>query len=137
MNKKNLFIGLTVVGLIGAAMGYSLWNKPQKNMVSAKSEISIDAQTILTAFETAENEANTKYLDKVIAVKGKVKEVKTEGGKTCIALETDSPMSGVLCNLDPLSQHAKTTFAVGEEVVFKGVCTGFLSDVVLERCVVE
>jgi hypothetical protein len=137
MNKKNLFIGLTVVGLIGAAIGYSLWNKPQKNMVSAKTELSIDAQTILTAFETAENEANTKYLDKVIAVKGKVKEVKNEGGKTCISLETDSPMSGVLCNLDPLSQHAKTTFAVGEEVVFKGVCTGFLSDVVFERCVVE
>jgi hypothetical protein len=137
MNKKNLFIGLTVVGLIGAAIGYSLWNKPQKNMVSAKTEISIDAQTILTAFETAENEANTKYLDKVIAVKGKVKEVKNEGGKICISLETESAMSGVLCNLDPLSQHAKTTFAVGEEVVFKGVCTGFLSDVVLERCVVE
>lgn len=135
MNKKNLFIGLTVVGLIGATFGFYLWNKPQKNMNLAKTELSIDAQTILTAFETAENEANTKYLDKVVAVKGKVKEVKNEGGKICIALETDSPMSGVLCNLDPLSEHAKTTFSPGEEITLKGVCTGFLSDVVLERCV--
>lgn len=136
MNKKNLFIGLTIVALIGAVIGYSLWNKPQKNMTSAKTDISIEAKDLLTAFETSENEANTKYLDKVIAVKGVVKEVKNEGGKTCISLETESPMSGVLCNLDPLSQHTKTNFAVGEAIVFKGVCTGFLSDVVLERCVV-
>ncbi len=137
MNKKNIMIGLLLLILAGATFGFYLWNKPQKNMTSAKTELSIDAQTILTAFETAENEANTKYLDKVVAVKGKVKEVKNEGGKICIALETDSPMSGVLCNLDPLSQHDKTTFSPGEEVVFKGVCTGFLSDVVLERCVLS
>jgi hypothetical protein len=134
MNKK-IIIGLIAIGLIGGALGYALWNKPHQNMAAAKVDLTIEAQTLLTAFENNENEANIRFLDKIIAVKGKVKEVKNENNKVCVILETESMMSGVMCNLDNLTQHTKTTFQVGEEVVFKGVCTGFLSDVVMERCV--
>ncbi len=124
-----------LIGLIGAAFGFYLWNKPQKNMTSAVADLKIEASAIVTAFETNEAEANTKYLDKVVAVSGKVKEIKKEGDKISIFLTSESMMYGVQCNLDPLGKHGKTEFSVGEEVVFKGICTGFLSDVVIERCV--
>jgi hypothetical protein len=41
----------------------------------------------------------------------------------------------VNCQLDELTEHKNTTFTPGDKVIFKGICTGMLMDVVMVRCV--
>ncbi len=135
MNKKNILIGLVIAAIVGGGYGYYQWNKPHRDMASAKADMSLEAKVIYDEFTADENAANTKYLDKVIQVKGVVASTDKQEGSTVITLDTGDPMGGVVCELDALAKHEKTEFQAGEEVVFKGTCSGKLSDVQLSRCV--
>lgn len=132
--KKILTI-IAVLGVIGIGVATYMWNKPHQNMSSASSDLAIAAPALFTAFDTNEAEADAKYLEKIVSVKGKVKSVDVEGKK--IVLESDDDMFGVICELDALTEHKRLDFKVGEEVRMKGICTGKLMDVVLVRCVEE
>jgi hypothetical protein len=132
---KRILLILLALGLVGAAIGYKMWNKPHENMTTAKADASIEAAALFKAFNTDEASANAQYLGKTIAVTGKVKEVsKAEGTPVKITLETGDSF-GVVCELDALSQHPRSDFAAGETVTFKGKCDGFNFDVQLSRCV--
>lgn len=133
--KKYLkyFVGILIVAVgTGAYMYY----KPHQNIKTAKVDISLPAAAVFTAFESDEAAANTKYLDKIVAVNGTVKEVnKNEDGITTVTLDAGQDMFGVICQLDELTKHPREDFPIGQKVQFKGVCTGMLMDVVLVRCV--
>lgn len=132
---KRLLYLLAIVAVVGGSIGYYLWNKPQKNMQAAKADLTVDAAALFKEFSTDETAANAKYLDKTVAVSGKVKETtKTDDGTVKVNLETGDSF-GVLCELDPLSKHPRTDFTEGETVAFKGLCTGINFDVQLTRCV--
>lgn len=132
---KRILYFLLAIACIGGAVGYYLWNKPHENMQTAKADMAIDAAALFNEYSADETAANAKYLDKTIAVSGKVKETtKSDDGTVKVSLDTGSDF-GVLCELDPLSQHPRTEFATGETVTFKGNCTGLNFDVQLTRCV--
>ncbi|MCO6488524.1 MAG: hypothetical protein J5I98_08910 [Phaeodactylibacter sp.] len=133
--KKLLGTGL-LLALVAGGIGYFMYNKPHQNMEKAQADVVLGAEELFTAFEANETEANQKYLDKVVKVSGLVKEVSTdEEGNVSVTLESGSEMFGVICQMDNLTQHGKTDFKPGEQVTFKGICTGMLMDVVLVRCV--
>jgi hypothetical protein len=113
-----------------------MYNKPHKNIGNSKVDFKMEAKQLFAAFEENESEANTKYLDKIIEVSGTVREVNTgEEDNISVILESENELSGVICQLDNLTTHKKTNFSPGEKVIFKGICTGMLMDVVMVRCV--
>lgn len=135
MTGKRILLIILGLALIGAAVGYALWNKPHENMASSKAEETIEAPALLSAYNADEAAANAKYLGKTIAVTGKVKEFsKQESSPAKITLETGDEFA-VICELDALSQHKRTEFQVGETVTFKGKCDGLNLDVQLSRCI--
>ena len=132
--KKLLIIG-AILAVAGLAAGYYMYNKPHEDIRSAKADYTMTAQELFAAYEANETEANQKYLGKMIQVTGTVQAAKKdEEGKTGIAL-TGGDMFGVICKLDDFSEPKRTAFQPGEQVTFKGECTGMLMDVVLVRCV--
>ncbi|MEZ4918502.1 MAG: hypothetical protein R2792_05295 [Saprospiraceae bacterium] len=134
MLKKILIAGL-VLALIGGAVAYYMYNKPHQDMELAKPALSVDAVSLFNDYDTDEAAANEKYLGKIIAISGKVKERSMgEDGSTKVILETEG-MFGVSCSLDPLTEHERTDFSAGETVTFKGTCAGFNLDVQVDRCV--
>lgn len=132
---KKILIVLLGFALIGGTVGYMQWNKPHKNVQKAKSDVEMSANELLAAFETDENKANSLYLDKIIKVNGVVKSIeKNDSGEITVILATNNDMSAILCNFDPMIDQSKLSLKVGESTSLKGICTGFLMDVVLERC---
>lgn len=132
---KRLLPILALLALAGAGVAYYLWNKPHQNMQTAKADLALDAAKLFEAYNADETGSNALYLEKIIAVTGRVKEVKkNEDGTTRIMLDTGQDF-GVSCELDALSKHPRTDFTIGETVVFKGTCTGLNFDVQLARCV--
>ena len=130
MKKKNIFLAILVLALAGLGYGYFQWNKPHKTAEGEKPAASLGASELLAAFETDEQMANATYLEKVIEVKGTVSEIAEEAGNVVIYLSTDSDMGYVSCTLIP---GKKTTVAAGENVVVRGICKGYLTDVILEQ----
>ena len=134
MKKILLIAGLLAV--VFGSIGYYLYNKPLEDMASAKTDITLQADELYTAYEANETAANARFLDKKIQVTGKVLQVQTDQeGVVGVTLDAGGLLGGVLCKLDGLSEHKRTTFQEGEEVTFKGICTGMLMDVVVERCI--
>ncbi|MCC7246865.1 MAG: hypothetical protein IT269_14360 [Saprospiraceae bacterium] len=132
--KKAIWV-LLAAGLIGAVVGYYMWNKPHKDMAAAKADESVEATALYQAFEADENAANAKYLGKTVAVTGAVKSVaKSAESITKVTLDTGADF-GVVCELSTTAEHARTDFPVGEKVTFKGQCDGYNFDVQLSRCV--
>lgn len=134
MKKYPIYIA--ILGLVGIAVAVYMYNKPHKNIQNSKTDFKIEAEQLIAEFEENETETNAKYLDKVIEVSGVVGKVNAdEKDNISVTLEGENPLSGVVCQLDNLSTHARTNFSEGENVTFKGICTGLLMDVIMVRCV--
>ncbi len=131
MNMRNILIVLVLLGAAGAGLGYYLWNKPHRNVDAAKADFSVEAIDLFTQYASDETAANPKYLDKIITVCGTVSDVTSEGGIVKVQLVGGSEMGGVSCEMEAGSQFAPAT---GSRICLKGICTGYLMDVVLNRC---
>lgn len=127
---------LLIVGLIilsGVFIGYELYNKPQRS-VEDEVAIAITAKELFQKFESDEAKANATFLNKAVLVTGKISEIsRNQDGKTVLVLETDNPMFGVTCTLE----DSMEVVAPQTNVSVKGICTGYLSDVVVTRGILE
>jgi hypothetical protein len=125
--RKALLLTLFVIFfLAGVVVFLRTWYMPHRNVQSEKG-IAVTADAIFTAYSTDEAKANATYLNKAVEVSGTVASVtKNQDGKTVVMLKTADPMFGVQCTL-----AGEATAQPGEQVTVKGVCTGFLADVVV------
>jgi DNA/RNA endonuclease YhcR with UshA esterase domain len=132
MKIKKIISGILVLGIIGAFIAYKMYNKPHVNVEEASADISITADKILNDFSSDENSANLKYLDKIIEVKGVVSEINIEKG--IITIETNDDFGNVICHLSEEASRKISGLQEGQIIVVKGICTGFLMDVILVKC---
>jgi tRNA_anti-like len=122
-----------VLLFIIAAAAYAwifVWNKPATNVLTSTA-IKIPANDLFDAYLKNEQEANTLYLEKILEVTGEIMNVSVNAeGSTVVLLKTKDSMFGVNCTLEQKAIVMKE----GEQVTLKGICTGYLTDVVLIRC---
>jgi hypothetical protein len=121
---------MVVIAMIAA---YKMYNKPHRSVEEEVALVTSAAQ-LFDAFEKSEAEANKKYLDKVVEVTGSVSEVSMNmDHKPIVVLETGNMMFGVRCTMSESSVTAKT----GSVVTIKGICKGYLSDVVITNGILK
>lgn len=131
MMKRVLLI-VAVIFIAAVSYGLYVWFKPTRDVTDEKA-IAISANAIFDSFSINENRANELYLNKAIQVKGKVsKALKNQSGQAVVYLETNDPVFGVNCTFkeDPGPLEKGTT------IEFKGICTGFLSDVIINQGII-
>ncbi len=134
MNKKKIIVSILILAIVGTFIAYKMYNKPHVNVADSKSDIVLTADKILNDFTSDENIANTKYLDKIIEVKGTVSDIKIENRKGIITLKTNADFGNVLCHLSDSSTKNMSKIKEGQILTLKGICTGFLMDVILVKC---
>jgi hypothetical protein len=133
---KKISIYILIIGLLGIFIGYKVYYKPHINVAEKSIDISITANILLADFSSDETKANAKYLDKIIAVKGRVTKVEFNGEKAAISLQTKDDFGSVVCYLVKDEFKKSAEIKEGQEVVLKGICTGFLMDVILVKCII-
>jgi len=134
MKAKKIISAIVLLGIIGAFIAYKMYNKPHVNVAGTKSDIVLTADKILTDFSTNETEANNKYLEKIIEVSGVVLETSTEKEKGIVTLKTNNDFGSVLCHLSDKSTKKINDIEEGQSIKLKGICTGYLMDVILVKC---
>ncbi len=132
--SKLLKFGLPLL-VVGGLLAFKLAQpKGPLDIHSAPTEVTINAGSLYEAFETEETSANGKYVGKVIEVSGALSSIsQDDSGRYIISLSADSPLGQITCNLAPKEPNPTTTVAVGQSIIIKGVCTGYLFDVVLDN----
>lgn len=126
---KRIFLLSLVVLLIGAGYAYYIWNKPARD-VSNETAIKISAVSLFDSFANNEAAANKSFLNKAVEVTGKVVSIKkNQAGNTVMYLQTSDPVFGINCTF----KNNTDVITKGSTITFKGICTGYLSDVIVNN----
>lgn len=134
--KKLLIIGF-VLALIIAAAGYYyvfIYSVQNHRDINKENAISISAATLSNAFLSNEQAANQQYLNKVIEVRGAVVQIGHDQSlQKTVLIGSEMELSNVFVTL----KDSATAFKIGDTILVKAICNGFLSDVVLIDGVVQ
>ena len=126
---RRIIMFLLLLGMVAAGIGFYKYNQPVASLENKKPDVEVTASKLISEYEADEKTANGIYLGKVVQVSGKVAAIGNEEGKTKIQLETENPISMIICELEDGADAGTTK--VGDEVKIKGLCSGYLSDVIL------
>ncbi|TSE04644.1 OB-fold protein [Aquimarina algiphila] len=133
---KNIILAI-ILGITGIIIIVNIvYNKPHISVSEASPDITLVSQKLLNDFENNEFESNSKYLDKIIEVNGTISEINVSENKGIITLSDEGSMGGVICHLSP-EEHTKiASLKKGQNIKIKGICTGYLMDVILVKCII-
>jgi len=134
MKKNKIIIVILIIGIVGVFIAYKMYNKPHVNVADTKSVITLTADKIINDFSSDESKANIMYLDEIISVSGEVYEMNLEKGKGIITLNTKDDFGSVLCHLSDEGTKKMSVLKKGQTISIKGICTGYLLDVILIKC---
>ncbi len=133
--KKGIIIIIFV--LIGAAIGgyFYVFRDADADVGKKVADYEITAKELVENFEMNEDSANTMFLGKIVSVEGIVSSKIEKEGVITIFLKEKEDISGVLCHFNTDFNTLKKT-REGEKLKVKGICSGYLLDVILNKCVV-
>lgn len=135
MRNISFTLGCALVAFL-AGLLIHLYSKPPRN-VANETGIPVTATELYAQFSSDHIQANQAYLNKVLQVSGRVLTIKNSRyAEPVVILSTGNPLFGVACSLsqaEPSAQPVKP----GETITIKGICTGYLSDVVLSNSIIR
>lgn len=126
---KKVLLLLLALGVIGAGVGYYLYNKPVASLEHKKADVVVTAAQLIADYESDEQAADEKYLGKVVQVSGKIADMTTAEGKMKINIETPNPIALIICEMETGVETGSVK--AGDDIKIKGMCSGYLSDVIL------
>lgn len=134
--KKKIMIALGVGSLLVAALAYQFMTpKAAIDIAKAKAAYEMQASKLYAAFEADETAANAQYANTIMTINGTItKTEKNENGQMLVSLEADSPLGAVVCTLQDKSITGNQ-LRTGSPITVKGICTGYLFDVVIDRAI--
>lgn len=134
-NKLKIVIALIPIVVIGLFIFFKIYNKPHVNVNKATAEVTITADNMLSDYQNDELMANEKYVDKVVQIRGIISNISFENGNSIITLKDPDQSSSIICHMLPEENLSVLNLKKESQINIKGICTGYLLDVMMVRCV--
>lgn len=136
MKKFIKFILVLVVLLLVAY--FVILNLPKSSVKNKEADFKLNATELYSAFEADEKKSNKLYIGKTIEVQGRyLSQNKDNQDATVVILDGGGSLGGVLCTLEQGEESKLDEVNQGDMITIKGMCTGLLMDVVLNKCVIQ
>jgi tRNA_anti-like len=136
MRKYLVFTGsILLAGLV--IWGIYFYKMPHKSVAGEKPEVKIEAGELYRQYQKDENGSNKKYLNKVIEIKGTVRDVQKNDTSMNVLVGDPNAAGGVSCSFIFEPGKNLNIPQTGAVSIIKGKCTGFLMDVILVDCVID
>ena len=100
-------------------------------------EVTVNSDDLIANFLSNEHKANDLYAGKIIEVDGFVKEISFLNNRNTVILYSKNKTSGVICDVHPSQIEKVKKLKEHQKIKVKGICKGFLKDVVLLNCYIE
>lgn len=133
----NIISLILIVALIIGIYGYKEYSRKLPDTGKLKADYSLKAADLLHQFEADERKATLLYSDKIISVEGIITSVQATDSSGTVFLNAGSSMASVMCQFEDKNFQEMLNLQKGSVVTIKGVCSGYLMDVVMVRCVLE
>jgi hypothetical protein len=131
MKKKKLFRTVAIIGiaglLIGGGIGLYMFNKPQRDVQSARTDYFLTSSQIVSEYLSDNEAANLKYLSadgdsKILEIAGEVKRISENfNGQKVVLLKSDQDKAGVSATFTPETNRNLDGILVGHLITVKGV----------------
>jgi len=137
LNRKQILTGASAIILICAiSFAWYQYNRKPGNLLHRLPQVSVNAVVLAKDYLNDEKKANDKYLGKIVDVKGSIVAMTNQQDTlTGIELNTDDALHNISCSFNRYHIPALKKVKIGDTVVIRGICTGYLVDVELNRCV--
>lgn len=134
--KKIIYILALIIITAGAAYYYTfVYAKNHHRNAQSETSIIISSDSLTAAYQANEQAANKLYLNKAIEVTGPILAInKDQAGHTTLLIGKEGSFSNVSITLLAQDSISKK---VGDIVTVKGVCTGNLTDVIINEGVLK
>ncbi len=137
MKIKNIIIFLIIILLAAGSVYYYvfIYAKTHHRNIQSEQGIAIIADSLSAQYQNNEQAANAKFLNKAIIVKGQLINItQNQQGQTTLLLGNANSFSNVSITL---SKNISPTQKPGDSILIKGLCTGFLSDVIITEATIQ
>ncbi|WP_411029580.1 OB-fold protein [Spongiimicrobium sp. 3-5] len=135
ISTRRLLLTFLIALTLGSAIALYYYNKPAIDVQNADTAYALSAKNLIWEYQEDEISTNKKYLEKIIQVKGLVAEVAFHKGFHVVTLNGEGLDSKVICHMEPTENKKTAGLEKGQMVAVKGICTGYLLDVMLIKCV--
>lgn len=125
-----------IIAVLPALYFYKEYNRKLADITNVKPAATLNTATIIDRYEKDEIGANNQYLGKTIQVEGTIAEIIHQDTSANVLIGNIGSMHKVSCLLDKRHINLINKYKAGQQIIIKGICTGFLLDVELNRCVI-
>ena len=140
MKTKNKFFLATVIVLLLVNI-YSyvlpLFKTSEKNLEKVASEIALNSDKLVSSYLSNPKKSEALYSGKIIELEGFVKEVSFLNNRNTVILYTKNKDSCVICDVHSSQIEKIKTLKKHQKIHIKGICKGFLKDVILLNCYID
>lgn len=135
--KKYILVATLVAVAFAGIYAYKEYNRKAADVTNITAQETINASDILTAFTNDEAAATKKFAGKTIQITGTVSEIINQQDTMLnIFLGSETDINKVSCLMDMRRKEDLKNIVQGKKIAIKGICTGFLADVEMNRCVI-
>ncbi len=114
---------------------YQVEQPPNENSITSEAKVRIKSEDLLASFMLDEKRANATYVEKIIEVQGVIKNVTFFNNRYTVILQGGGEYMCIMCDMKNDQITQVQGLSIGDSVVLKGVCKGFLMDAILLNCV--
>ena len=97
--KRILPIGIVLLITVFALFLFRVF-KPAGNLHNVEPDFIITSRELMNDFSVNEVLANSRYVDKILLVKGEIEEIIASNDELIILLKTDDMFSGISCRME-------------------------------------
>ena len=112
-------------------------SKTQVQVASAKTEYTISAKKLYSAYDENEVGADMKYKGKVIEVNGYISDIgKDIMDDIYVTLEADEYFGSIQCFFSDDYAAKAAQLSKGQKITIKGMCDGLMMNVLMRGCII-
>lgn len=129
------FISILILVIILCSLDLIFSNKEINS--ETKPSVSILSKELMNQYIKDEKKADSLYTDKVIEVTGTLKNISFLNKKITIILNSYVEDTNFICELNDSEKNKIVNLDKDNTITIKGICKGFLKDIVLLNCYID
>jgi hypothetical protein len=137
LSKKNILLLISALLFLMVVFFLKEYFRKPADVTGIEPAAKTTVADLVDLYTSDETKANSLFLDKTIQVKGTIAEIINQKDTMVNVLLGDTnALHKVSCLLDKRHLNNIKNYTTGGQIIIKGICTGFLIDVELNRCVI-
>lgn len=134
--KQKHYLFLILFFVFSSAFFFVFTKKTEIDIRNTSTDKVISSKVLTEYFIVNEEKANITFKNKAIEINGKIKTINYINNKRTIVLHSNYKEHNVICEMQKNTETEKDNILINKAVTIKGICKGFLHDVIILNCIV-